>query len=193
MHFPTVIWQVLQVHGILIRFPVLVLALPCVGEAPRFYLSGTAIKTMNSCRWQAITCLSLYLGKCIPLNRVQNLTGQVRLLRDNLLNGECGPAVHTDKESTERLGYRKICAKFASGVRFGVGFALERTCGQECTKCTGTTFERQCRFFTFKPHYGVKTEIKTRVPKIAVRSISANKCCFLTSYSIDCWGFIQFV
>ncbi|OCH92936.1 hypothetical protein OBBRIDRAFT_802282 [Obba rivulosa] len=62
--------------------------------------------------------------------------------------------------------YQKVCAKVTSGVCFGVGFVLERTCGPECTKCTGNAFQRQCRFFKFRPHYTVKLEKKERVPEI---------------------------
>ncbi|KIJ70055.1 hypothetical protein HYDPIDRAFT_121417 [Hydnomerulius pinastri MD-312] len=51
----------------------------------------------------------------------------------------------------------KTCAKLSSGVRFGVGAAFERTCsGAECSKCNGSPFDRTCRFFNFRPHYGVQ-------------------------------------
>lgn len=50
----------------------------------------------------------------------------------------------------------KICAKLSSGVRFGVGIVFERTCGSECKTCTGSTFDRLCRKFTFRPHYDVQ-------------------------------------
>jgi nucleotidyltransferase/DNA polymerase involved in DNA repair len=50
---------------------------------------------------------------------------------------------------------RKICAKFSDGIRWGIGLSLERTCGSECKKCSGDTFSRKCRFFTFVPHYEV--------------------------------------
>ncbi|KIY49303.1 hypothetical protein FISHEDRAFT_9609, partial [Fistulina hepatica ATCC 64428] len=59
---------------------------------------------------------------------------------------------------------RKICAKFRSGVRFGVGFLLERTCGPECPTCTGSAFHRSCRSFDFKPHYRVVLEKKAEPP-----------------------------
>lgn len=58
--------------------------------------------------------------------------------------------------------FTKICAKFSSGVRFGVGFVLERTCGVECNKCTGAAFERECRIFNFRPHFDVKLEQKVK-------------------------------
>ncbi|EGO01866.1 hypothetical protein SERLA73DRAFT_71025 [Serpula lacrymans var. lacrymans S7.3] len=58
----------------------------------------------------------------------------------------------------------KTCAKFTSGVRFGVGFVLERSCGPECSECRGTAFDRQCRHFSFRPHYDVKLEKKARPP-----------------------------
>jgi hypothetical protein len=55
---------------------------------------------------------------------------------------------------------RKTCAKLGSGVRFGVRFDLERTCGLECDHCTGSIHRRKCRIFTFRPHYDVKLERK---------------------------------
>ncbi|KAK0468226.1 RNA pol II promoter Fmp27 protein domain-containing protein [Desarmillaria tabescens] len=62
--------------------------------------------------------------------------------------------------------FKKICAKVLSGVRFGVGFVLERACGSECQHCNGSAFHRKCRFFDFKPHYKVKLEKKNATPEI---------------------------
>ncbi|KAI9001069.1 golgi-body localization protein domain-containing protein [Trametes punicea] len=59
-----------------------------------------------------------------------------------------------------------ICAKFRSGVCFGVGFVLERACGPECSQCKGKPFDRECRLFDFKPHYAVKLEWKDRDPEV---------------------------
>ncbi|KAG6911191.1 hypothetical protein DXG01_003058 [Tephrocybe rancida] len=61
--------------------------------------------------------------------------------------------------------FRKIIAKVRSGVRFGVGFVLERACGDECHTCSGTAFHRKCRHFEFCPHYQVKLEKKSSVPR----------------------------
>ena len=41
---------------------------------------------------------------------------------------------------------------------------LERACGPECPTCTGKPFDRNCRLFTFRPHYDVKLETKESVP-----------------------------
>ncbi|KAF5344064.1 hypothetical protein D9758_008855 [Tetrapyrgos nigripes] len=60
--------------------------------------------------------------------------------------------------------FRKICAKLSSGVRFGVGFVFERTCGPSCPTCYGTSFNRQCRYFDFKPHHEVKMDLKHDIP-----------------------------
>lgn len=66
----------------------------------------------------------------------------------------------------------KVCAKFVSGTRFGVGIALERACGPDCPKgCQGDAFHRQCRFFDFRPHYDVKLEKKAQKPEIKVRTV----------------------
>ncbi|KAI0719613.1 golgi-body localization protein domain-containing protein [Cerioporus squamosus] len=74
-----------------------------------------------------------------------------------------------DADKANRDGARRaqtICAKFRSGVCFGVGFVLERACGPECEQCSGKPFDRQCRLFNFKPHYDVKLEWKNWVPDI---------------------------
>lgn len=60
--------------------------------------------------------------------------------------------------------YTKIWAKFRSGVRFGLGFVCERSCGEECTKCTGEPFNRSCRLFDFAPHYSVHLQKKAKPP-----------------------------
>ncbi|KAG2042334.1 golgi-body localization protein domain-containing protein [Suillus americanus] len=64
-------------------------------------------------------------------------------------------------------GCLKTCAKLGSGVRFGVGVILERSCSSEdCTSCCpGSSFDRHCRFFTFRPHHDVQlvtTKMDTR-------------------------------
>ncbi|KAG8925646.1 hypothetical protein FRC01_009884 [Tulasnella sp. 417] len=54
----------------------------------------------------------------------------------------------------------KICAKLTNGVRLGFGFALERTCRSDCRSCgSAPAFLKQCRFFTFKPHYEVALKV----------------------------------
>lgn len=65
----------------------------------------------------------------------------------------------------------KVCAKLSSGVRFGIGFVLERACGPECTTCTGKSFDRKCRLYTFRPHYDVRLETKVSVPEAKVRQL----------------------
>ncbi|KAI0677563.1 golgi-body localization protein domain-containing protein [Trametes maxima] len=67
-----------------------------------------------------------------------------------------------------------ICAKFRSGVCFGVGFVLERACGPECPRCCGKPFDRNCRLFTFKPHYDVKLGWKDGVPEVKSAEDSYN-------------------
>ncbi|KAJ3799089.1 golgi-body localization protein domain-containing protein [Lentinula aff. detonsa] len=62
--------------------------------------------------------------------------------------------------------YKKICAKFLSGIKFGLGFSLERSCGSGCHSCSGSPFHRQCRFFDFKPHYMVMLEKKPGTPDL---------------------------
>lgn len=62
----------------------------------------------------------------------------------------------TQGRLVSRSDYVKVCAKLSSGVRFGVGTVFERTCGSECRTCTGSTFDRLCREFTFRPHYHIQ-------------------------------------
>jgi hypothetical protein len=70
--------------------------------------------------------------------------------------------------SSKHRDFRKICAKFSCGVRFGVGFVPERSCGTGCATCMGSAFERKCRFFDFRPHFGVKLEQKECQPIVNV-------------------------
>ena len=65
-----------------------------------------------------------------------------------------------------RRDYKKICAKFTSGIRWGIGFILERTCDASCSTCNGMF---ACRLFDFKPHYDVFVEPKSRIPEEKVR------------------------
>ncbi|PPQ99072.1 hypothetical protein CVT24_003632 [Panaeolus cyanescens] len=60
--------------------------------------------------------------------------------------------------------YKKVCAHLTSGVRFGVGFVLERACDIDCSYCRGSDFYRDCRYFTFRPHYDVLLEMKDSPP-----------------------------
>ncbi|KAJ3774447.1 golgi-body localization protein domain-containing protein [Lentinula raphanica] len=68
--------------------------------------------------------------------------------------------------------YKKVCAKFVSGIKFGLGFVLERSCGSSCHTCVGSPFHRQCRYFDFKPHYLVRLEKKPGIPDLNGRDDS---------------------
>lgn len=69
--------------------------------------------------------------------------------------------------------FRKVCAKFQSRVRLGVGIVLERSCGITCPHCSGPAFGRKCRIFDFAPHYHVKLEKKKSIPYINVCPLSS--------------------
>jgi len=71
--------------------------------------------------------------------------------------------------SKKNKPFQKICARLSSGVRFGIGIVLERSCGLECSFCTGNSFHRKCRYFSFRPHYRVKLEKKKFPPTLKVR------------------------
>lgn len=68
-------------------------------------------------------------------------------------------------------GCLKTCAKLGSGVRFGVGVILERSCSSEdCTSCCpSSSFDRHCRFFTFRPHHDV--QLATTKPEICSHTL----------------------
>lgn len=55
-----------------------------------------------------------------------------------------------------RSPFKKIVANFNNGISFGLGFALERSCRDECVECHGEPFHRRCRIFTFRPHHTVR-------------------------------------
>jgi hypothetical protein len=68
------------------------------------------------------------------------------------------------------LTFQKICAQLNFGVRFGIGIALERSCGTECPSCNGVPFDRQHRVFDFSPHFKVKLDTtKVSQPTAHVR------------------------
>ncbi|KAL5488078.1 FMP27 [Sanghuangporus weigelae] len=60
-----------------------------------------------------------------------------------------------------RNSFKKICAKFSSGIKWGIGIVLERKCGRACLKCGGNF---SCRLFDFRPHYEVILEPKPGIP-----------------------------
>ncbi|KAG8218593.1 hypothetical protein J3R82DRAFT_4234 [Butyriboletus roseoflavus] len=72
-----------------------------------------------------------------------------------LVTGSGG--IHAEGRIVARNDWVKMCANLCSGVRFGVGAMFERTCsGLECSKCTGSPFDRNCRFFNFRSHHTVQ-------------------------------------
>lgn len=76
----------------------------------------------------------------------------------------------------------KVVAKLTNGVRLGFGFALERTCLTECRGCgSAPAFLKQCRFFTFKPHY----EVALRVPPKHRGPIEVSLYGFILFYAYD--------
>ncbi|QRV87312.1 Apt1 domain protein [Ceratobasidium sp. AG-Ba] len=63
----------------------------------------------------------------------------------------------------ERTHLQKICAKLTKGVKFGLGFVLERACDKECTK---DHQNGPCRRFDFRPHHHIKLRPSTADPSI---------------------------
>ncbi|KAH0839883.1 hypothetical protein J3R83DRAFT_834 [Lanmaoa asiatica] len=76
--------------------------------------------------------------------------------------------IHAQGRIVARNDWVKMCANLCSGIRFGVGAMFERTCHSvECSKCTGTPFDRGCRFFHFRPHHTVQlVKIDPSVPQV---------------------------
>lgn len=90
--------------------------------------------------------------------------------KEHLLSASSAPFVTSDLRKNREA---KVCAKLSSGVRFGVGFVLERSCGPECDGCSGKPFDRKCRFFNFRPHYEVKLGTKMEIPEPKVCGLSS--------------------
>ncbi|KAG9096705.1 hypothetical protein FRC06_008417 [Ceratobasidium sp. 370] len=64
---------------------------------------------------------------------------------------------------SQRPHLQKICAKLTNGVKFGLGFALERTCEPGCTMDHKSGL---CRRFDFRPHYDIKLRPSTGDPSV---------------------------
>ena len=91
-----------------------------------------------------------------------------------------------DKPPPPKRQFRKVFAKFTNGARFGSGFVLERTCGDECEKCRGRKkFDRQCRMWDSKAHWDVifrtPESVEKRDPEVSYISPSSpfasQSCC----------------
>ncbi|KAG8742575.1 hypothetical protein FRC10_001240 [Ceratobasidium sp. 414] len=63
----------------------------------------------------------------------------------------------------QRPHLQKICAKLTNGVKFGLGFALERTCEPGCSMDHKSG---PCRRFDFRPHYDIKLRPSTGDPSV---------------------------
>lgn len=63
-----------------------------------------------------------------------------------------------------QVSLQKTLGVLVNGVRWGMGFRLERTCARgHCPRaqpCEGNKFQRKCRVFEFRPHYDVKTRLE---------------------------------
>lgn len=70
----------------------------------------------------------------------------------------------TDSASQQKLDQRflKVCAKFTSGIRWGIGAIMERTCSVNCRSCHNTS---ACRIFEFRRHYEVAFQPRDFVPE----------------------------
>lgn len=81
---------------------------------------------------------------------------------DSIFSGQNGGPVSLNPGLEGQLNdFKKICAKFSSGIKWGIGLVLERACGLACVKCGGN---QACRLFTFRPHYEVTLKSKEETP-----------------------------
>ncbi|KDQ64599.1 hypothetical protein JAAARDRAFT_145519 [Jaapia argillacea MUCL 33604] len=123
----------------------------------------------------------LNIGVDNPERELVQLTSENMLLVIPNLESDSLPRASSLRSSgtslnqpTELRQARKVCAKLGAGVRFGVGFLMERACGPECGSCRGSPFYRKCRFFDFKPHYQVILEQKSHPPLVKTFQDSFN-------------------
>ena len=77
--------------------------------------------------------------------------------------------IYAQGHTAARNDWVKMCANLCSGIRFGVGAMFERTCNRvECSKCTGSLFDRDCRSFDFRPHHTVQlVKIDPSMPQVS--------------------------
>ncbi|KDR83645.1 hypothetical protein GALMADRAFT_235956 [Galerina marginata CBS 339.88] len=101
---------------------------------------------------------------------IQVMSDGMLIAVPNLKNG----LVSRNESSQKDKPFLKVCARLTSGVRYGIGFILERACGPECLYCMGSTFHRKCRYFSFRPHYDVKLEKKPSMPSFKAQGDSYN-------------------
>jgi hypothetical protein len=87
---------------------------------------------------------------------------------------------HHTKTFRRTQDFRKVCAKFMGGVKWGLRLDFERTCRKENCEhqddpCQGRLIDHKCRFINdFKPHYEVRTLSGADVNNLSpVRCLSA--------------------
>lgn len=86
--------------------------------------------------------------------------------KDSFLDPNAEPYIaHMSGSSRHQKSDRrflKVCAKFTSGIRWGIGAIMERTCSVNCRDCNNTSM---CRLFEFRPHYDIALEPKAYIPE----------------------------
>lgn len=136
------------------------LDLYCPGRETQKYISLTRMNNESSYKWWVMWC-SLPCPSNFSLLSFWYFNSHVGSFE------HISPSLHTPHHHQaweHTKPFQKVCAQLSAGVRFGIGFVPERSCGPECTKCRGTPFHRNCRHFNFRPHFEVKLEKKIGTP-----------------------------
>jgi hypothetical protein len=56
------------------------------------------------------------------------------------------------ESSSDQNWIKKTIAEFKNGIRMGIGFVFERTCGPDCGVCNS---QKTCRLFLFRSHHDI--------------------------------------
>lgn len=149
------------------------LGLLCAGLATRKYLWGTILKRKSWFSFEAIRCLWVYLSKHFirDLAPNTNMFDSLQVFAESRPSGTESPSSSSQTalptaslvQGNQQYRLQKICAKLTNGVKFGLGFALERNCGPDCNNNHTSGL---CRRFDFRPHYQVQLRPSTADPKI---------------------------
>ncbi|KAG9126473.1 hypothetical protein FRC07_003289 [Ceratobasidium sp. 392] len=97
---------------------------------------------------------------------IPNLQGFVESRTSGTESPSSSPTVNLATplgSGSQRPRLQKICAKLTNGVKFGLGFALERACEPGCGMSHKSGL---CRRFEFRPHYEIKLRPSTGDPSI---------------------------
>ncbi|KAG9055730.1 hypothetical protein FS842_001402 [Serendipita sp. 407] len=131
------------------------------GSRDAWKTSGTAVGIALCARRNT----RIIIGHPNPENElIQLISDDMLIVVPSLKHFENAPSGMSSLDYELGPGSRqpqKVIAKLTSGVRIGMGFALERSCRSSCLTChpEADPFHRTCRIFDFKPHYQVALRV----------------------------------